>query len=48
MIGTLIMIATIELGIGETQRRFSSLVSLGMLGLSAYVTDSKGVFRLRQ
>ncbi len=47
MIGALIMIATIELGIGE-RSAVLSLVSLGMLGLSAYVTDATGMFRLRQ
>jgi hypothetical protein len=47
MIGALIMIATIELGIGE-RSAVLSLVSLGVLGLSAYVTDSTGMFRLRQ
>jgi hypothetical protein len=47
MIGVLILLATIHLGIGEHSATLT-LCSLAMLAVSAYVTDTAGLFSLRQ
>ena len=47
MIAVLILLATIGLGIGERSATLT-LMTLAMLGISAYVTDAAGLFRFQQ
>ncbi len=47
MIAVTILLATILLGVGERSATLT-LVSLAALAISAYVTDARGLFRLRQ